>query len=77
MTFFVTSSKVTKFRSERKRKTEEGFKEGEDITVLKVNLYVLSNEKEWPIFMFYFLCIYLSLFPPNSKAGYLKCCEFN
>jgi uncharacterized membrane protein len=46
MTFFVTSSKVTKFRSESKRKTEEGFKEGEDITVLKVNLYVLNNDKE-------------------------------
>ena len=33
MTFFVTSSKVTKFRSERKRKTEGSFKEGEDITL--------------------------------------------
>jgi len=41
MTFFVTSSKVTKFRSERKRKTEEGFKEGEAITFLKVNFNVL------------------------------------
>ena len=39
--FFVTSSKVTKFRSERKRKTEEGFKEGEDIALLKVNFNVL------------------------------------
>jgi uncharacterized membrane protein len=27
-TFFITSSKVTKFRSVQKRKTEEGFKEG-------------------------------------------------
>lgn len=41
MTFFVTSSKVTKFRSERKRKTEEGFKEGEAISLLKVNFNVL------------------------------------
>lgn len=41
MTFFVTSSKVTKFRSERKRKMEEDFKEGEYITLLKVNFSVL------------------------------------
>lgn len=40
MAFFVTSSKVTKFRSEHKRKTEEGFKEGENITLLKVNCNV-------------------------------------
>jgi uncharacterized membrane protein len=46
MTFFVTSSKVTKFRSERKRKTEESFKEGEEIILLKVNCNVLSNAKE-------------------------------
>ena len=46
MTFFVTSSKVTKFRSDRKRKTEGNFKEGEDIILLKVNFNVLSNEKE-------------------------------
>jgi len=41
MAFFVTSSKATKFRSERKRKTEEVFKEGEDITLLKVNFNVI------------------------------------
>lgn len=39
MTFFVTSSKVTKFRSESKRKTEEGFKEGGQRTWIQV----LSN----------------------------------
>lgn len=39
LTFFVTSSKVTKFRSERKRKTEEGFKEGGQRTWIQV----LSN----------------------------------
>jgi len=39
MTFFVTSSKVTKFRSERKRKTEEDFKEGGQRTWIQV----LSN----------------------------------
>jgi uncharacterized membrane protein len=46
VTFFVTSSKVTKFRSERKRKTEEGFKEGEDITVFKVNFLFLVMRKK-------------------------------
>jgi hypothetical protein len=45
MTLFVTSSKVTKFRSERKCKMEEGFKEGEDITLLKVNCNVIGDEK--------------------------------